>query len=86
MISELKKVRRLPWNGRAENLKATIVTQQGRPIWTSTCVLDDKSQQGMVQRLAAVAVSVWDHTQKHVECERKRLWPMRGAGSVEAPA
>ena len=28
VISELKKVRRLPWNGRAENLKATIVTQQ----------------------------------------------------------
>ena len=28
MISELKKVRGLPWNGRAENLKATIVTQQ----------------------------------------------------------
>ena len=28
MISELKKMRGLPWNGRAENLKATIVTQQ----------------------------------------------------------
>ena len=28
VISELKKVRGLPWNGRAENLKATIVTQQ----------------------------------------------------------
>ena len=28
MISELKKVRGLPWNGRADNLKATIVTQQ----------------------------------------------------------
>ena len=28
VISELKKVRGLPWNGRAECLKATIVTQQ----------------------------------------------------------
>ena len=28
VINELKKVRGLPWNGRAENLKATIVTQQ----------------------------------------------------------
>ena len=28
VISELKKVRGLLWNGRAENLKATIVTQQ----------------------------------------------------------
>ena len=28
VISELKKVRGLPWNGRAEHLKATIVTQQ----------------------------------------------------------
>ena len=28
VISELKKVRGLPCNGRAENLKATIVTQQ----------------------------------------------------------
>ena len=28
VISELKKVRGLPWNGRAENMKATIVTQQ----------------------------------------------------------
>ena len=28
VISEFKKVRGLPWNGRAENLKATIVTQQ----------------------------------------------------------
>ena len=28
VISELKEVRGLPWNGRAENLKTTIVTQQ----------------------------------------------------------
>ena len=28
VISELQKVRGLPWNGGAENLKATIVTQQ----------------------------------------------------------
>ena len=27
VISELRKVRGLPWNGRAEKLKATIVTQ-----------------------------------------------------------
>ena len=30
-----------------------------------------------MQRLAAVAVSVWDHTQKHVEFDGKRHWPMR---------
>ena len=30
VISELKKVRGLPWNGRADNLKATIVTQQNQ--------------------------------------------------------
>ena len=28
VISEIEKVRGLPWNGRAENLEATIVTQQ----------------------------------------------------------
>ena len=28
VISEVKKVRGLPWNGRAENLKVTTVTQQ----------------------------------------------------------
>ena len=28
VISELKEVRGLPWNGRAENLKGTAVTQQ----------------------------------------------------------
>ena len=28
VVSELRKVRELPWNGRAENLKATTVTQQ----------------------------------------------------------
>ena len=28
VVSELKKVRGLPWNGRSENLKATIATQQ----------------------------------------------------------
>ena len=34
VISEMKKVRGLPWNGRAENLEATFATQTGpRPIW-----------------------------------------------------
>ena len=28
MVTELKKVRGLPWNGVAETVKATIVTQQ----------------------------------------------------------
>ena len=31
----------------------------------------------MVQHPAAVAVSAWDPTQKHVECDWKRHWPMR---------
>ena len=30
-----------------------------------------------MQRLAAVAVSVWDHTQKPAECDLKIHWPMR---------
>ena len=45
VISELKKVRGLPWNSRAENLKATNCNATGpRPIWTSTCVLDDQGR------------------------------------------
>ena len=32
----------------------------------------------MVQRLAAVAVSVYDHIQQLAECDWKRHWPMRG--------
>ena len=78
VISELKKVRGLPWNGRAANLKATIVTQQDqapsghRRVYLTTRVV---ARHG---RLAAVAVSVWDHTQKHVECDWKRHWPTRG--------
>ena len=38
----------------------------------------------MVQRLAAVAVLVWDQTQKPAECDWKRHWPMR-KDPVEAP-
>ena len=41
-ISGLKKVRGLLWNGRAENLKATIVTQHDQgPSGHRPCVLDD---------------------------------------------
>ena len=65
-------MRGLPWNGRAENLKATILTQQDQsPSGHRRVYL------GMVQRTAAVAVSVWDHTQKPVECDWKKHWPMR---------
>ena len=39
----------------------------------------------MVQRLAAVAVSVWDHTQKHVECDWKKALADERADLVEAP-
>ena len=42
VISELKKVRGLPWNGRAENLKATIVMQQDqahRRVYLATKVV-----------------------------------------------
>ena len=38
----------------------------------------------MVQRLAAVAVSVWDRTQKHVECDWKRHWPTRERVQVQS--
>ena len=64
VISELKKVRGLPWNGRAEN----------RP----------RSWQGLVQRLGAVAASVWDRTQKHVECDWKRHWLTRERVQVQS--
>ena len=38
VISELKKVRGLPSNGRAENLEATIVTQQDQgPLDIDVC-------------------------------------------------
>ena len=92
VISELKKVRGLPWNGRAENLKATIVTQQDQG---SSGHRRLGSSQGMVQRLAAVAVSVWVHTHKHVECDWKRHWLTRervqgpvgaGVGPITEPA
>ena len=87
MISELKKVRGLPWNGTAQNLKATIVTQQDQgPSGHRTCVLDDQGRsEAWVQRLAAVAVSVWDHTQKHVECDWKKQWPTIEQDPVETP-
>ena len=49
VISGLKEVRGLPWNGRAENLKATVVTQQDQG-----CTGRPRSWQGMVQRLAAL--------------------------------
>ena len=79
VISELKKVRGLPWNGRAEKLKATIVTQQDQgPSGHRRVYLTTRVVARLVQRLAAVAVSVWDHTQKHVECDWKRHCPMRG--------
>ena len=39
----------------------------------------------MVQRLAAVAVSVWDHTQKRVECDQKKALADERADPVEAP-
>ena len=65
VISLLKKVRGLPWNGRAENLKATIVTHQDqgpsghRRVYLTTRVV---ARHGATP--VAVAVSVWDHTQK----------------------
>ena len=63
VISELKKVRGLPWSGRAENLEATIVTQQDQgPSRHRSVYLTTKVVQGSVQRLAAVAVSVSDRT------------------------
>ena len=46
VVSELKKVRGLLWNGRAENLfEGNDCDATGpRPIWTSTCVLDDQDR------------------------------------------
>ena len=45
VISELKEVRGLPWNGRAENLKTTIVTQQDQgPSGHRRVVLDDQGR------------------------------------------
>ena len=39
----------------------------------------------MVQRLAAVAVSVWDHTQKYVECDWKKALAGERADPIETP-
>ena len=39
----------------------------------------------MVQRLAAVAVSVWDHTQKYVECDWKKALADERADPIETP-
>ena len=39
----------------------------------------------MVQRLAAVAVSVWDRIQKHAECDWKKALADERADPVEAP-
>ena len=39
----------------------------------------------MVQRLAAVAVSVWDHTQKYVECDWKKALAGERADLNETP-
>ena len=38
----------------------------------------------MVQRLAAVAVSVWDRTQTHVKCDWKRHWLTRERVQVQS--
>ena len=51
-----------------------------RPIWTSTCVLDDQCRSE-----AWLAVSVWDHTQKPAECDWKRHMAEERADPVEAP-
>ena len=78
VIGGLKKVRGLPVKGKAENLQATIVTQQDqgqsghRRVYLTT-----KVAASTVQRLAAVAVSVWDHIQKPVNSDWKRHWPTR---------
>ena len=72
VISELKKVRGLLWNGRAENLKATIVPQQDqgpsghRRVYLTTKVVARHA----VQRLVAVAVLVYD---PHTQASRVRL-------------
>ena len=78
VISELQKVRELPWNDRTEKLKSTIVTQQCKThLDIDVCTWRLESYEDMLQRLIAVTVSTWDHIQKHIEYDWKRHWPMR---------
>ena len=79
VISELKKVRGLPWNGRAENLKATIVTQEDqgpsghRRVYLTTRVV---ARHGATPGCSG-CVGLGSHTQKPAKCDWKRHWPTR---------
>ena len=65
LISELEEAREFPWNNVAKNLKSTIHTRQDqgpsghRRVYLTTRVV---ARHGAT-RLAAVVVSVWDHTE-----------------------
>ena len=79
VISELKKVRGFPWNGRAENVKATIVTQQDQGPSGHRCVY--LTTRAVARHGATPGCSGclgWDHTQNHAECDWKRHSPTRG--------
>ena len=86
VISELKKVRGLPWNGRAENLKATIVTQQDqgpsghrRVYLTTKVVVRHGASPG-----CSGCVGLGPQTEKHVECDWKRRWLTRERVQVQS--
>ena len=78
VISELKKVRGLPWNGRAENLKATIVTQQTKAhLDIDVCYLTRVVARHGATPGCSGCVGLGPHTQKPAECDWKRHWPTR---------
>ena len=75
VISELKKVRGLPWNGRAENLKGTIVTQQDQGpsgVYLTTRVV---ARHGATPGCSG-SVGLGPHTEA-CRVRWKRQWPTR---------
>ena len=87
VISELKKVRGLPWNGRAENLKATIVTQQDqgpsghRRVYLTTKVV---ARQGATPGCSG-CVGLGPHTEAcRVQLEKTLADERASAGPVGA--
>ena len=75
VISELKKVRGLHWNDKAENLKATIVTQQdqapsGNPRVYLTTVLLRRCQHKTFRTSRWIHRWSWEH--KNAESAKER--------------
>ena len=88
MISELKKVRGLPWNVRAENLKTTIVTQQDQgPSEHRHAYLTDQGRgEGLVATLGCSGcVGLGSHTEGcRVRLEKALAVDERASAGVQS--